>query len=125
MSPASSSSSSSIGVPCVPGAPPPHLHLVEVLLRLHHLHQEAHLNLHHHYQSQAAPPPPGGPPSATVPVPRANNSPMMSPATKPRSAPVQATPLPAGREPEIESDLAEKLARVRLRADSTPAPEEG
>ena len=127
MSPASSSSSSSYGVPSIPGAPPPPPSFGG--------------------GPPAPPPPPGGvpqppppppggaappppppaaaPSSAAPPPPRAHNSPAMSPAMMPRSAPVQATPLPAGREPEIESDLAEKLARVRLRADSVPNPDEG
>ena len=109
MSPASSSSSSSIGTPSAPVAPPP----------------PPSFGAGPPAAPVPPPPPPGGTPSATLPPPRASNSPTVSPATKPRSVPVQATPLPAGRQPEIESDLAEKLARVRLRADSVPAPDEG
>ena len=123
MSPASSSSSSSIGVPSVPGVPPPPPSFGGGPPAPPPPPPGGAPQPPPPPGSSAAPPPPGGPPSATLPPPRANNSPVMSPAMKPRAAPVQATPLPAGREPEIESDLAEKLARVRLRADSIPAPE--
>lgn len=98
MSPSSSSSSSSVGTYGFPAGVPG--------------------------APPVAPPPPGAA-AATPPPPRApSHHPEMS-LMMPRDAPVQATPLPTGPAPEIESDLAAKLARVRLRADSVPVVEEG